>query len=174
MLFCFSAAKNNTVKHSSAVKNISMKHPCAAFVPPVNLVSDFSGPGNIQSTSAEDTIPAINCTGISNRPLTVGKVPVRIIARVTAGLNNPPEMRKKTHAVVAREKPKARLIKRSWSSEGSVGGVRLLAIWVAPRAKKRNMIVPTNSPDMATKWPPHAERGLRVGLLLLAALLLLG
>lgn len=32
-------------------------------------------------------------------------------------------------------------------------GSMVFAIWVPPKAKKRNMVVPTNSPDIATIWP---------------------
>ena len=35
----------------------------------------------------------------------------------------------------------------------------LFAIWVPLKAKKRNMMVPTNSPDMATKWSFHTLLG---------------
>jgi len=55
--------------------------------------------------------------------------------------------------VTAREKPKAKLMKRSWSRDGAVGGVMVFAIWVAAKAKNKNINVPTNSPVMATKWP---------------------
>jgi hypothetical protein len=42
----------------------------------------------------------------SSTPRNQGSAPMRHIPKVTAGLKRPPEMRKKTQAVTAREKPK--------------------------------------------------------------------
>ena len=48
----FSAANINTVKTSSAVKNISMKTPWAIDVPLVKVVVNAGLPGNIHRTRA--------------------------------------------------------------------------------------------------------------------------
>lgn len=48
----FSAANINTVKTSSAVKNISMKTPWAMDVPLVKVVVNAGFPGNMHRTRA--------------------------------------------------------------------------------------------------------------------------
>lgn len=48
----FSAANINTVKTSSAVKNISMKTPWAMDVPWVKVVANAGVPGNMHRTRA--------------------------------------------------------------------------------------------------------------------------
>ena len=52
MALVFSAANINTVKTSSAVKNISMKTPCAMDVPLVRVVVNAGLPGNMHRTRA--------------------------------------------------------------------------------------------------------------------------
>lgn len=74
---------------------------------------------------------------------------------LTAGLNNPPVMRKKTQAFTASEKPKARAMKSKLdvfgASEAVIApGATKLATCVAEKAKNKNMKVPTNSPIPAT------------------------
>ena len=106
----------------------------------------------MHDTRPAATIPPSIC-GMSKRaPRTFGRVPVITIPNVTcvavsefadygggevgrtAGLKRPPETLKKTQAVTAREKPKARLMNVSCWIEGASGGVRVLAIWVAAKA----------------------------------------
>ncbi|CRJ80298.1 hypothetical protein BN1708_000209 [Verticillium longisporum] len=89
------------------------------------------------------------------------------MASVTAGLNRPPLMRKKIHTLTMREKPNATEMYMSTpTSKPVVSPVvvllslppesvtldRMLATSVPAKAKKRNMVVPTNSPIEATKW----------------------
>jgi hypothetical protein len=87
--------------------------------------------------------------------------------KLTAGLNKPPLIRKKTHTVTARENPKAKEMYRSTSScgqllpfavdeelvfavdEESAIAVGELAICVPEKAKNRKRKVPTNSPIMS-------------------------
>ena len=78
---------------------------------------------------------------------------------VTAGLKSPPEIRKKTQALTASEKPKQRAMYCSCCGfEPASATVRppvdgmLLATWVPDRANQRKRTVPTNSPHMAMKW----------------------
>lgn len=75
---------------------------------------------------------------------------------LTAGLNNPPLIRKKAHTFTAKLNPNARLIYSRLLEFGncesvlfSVGGAAALATWVAAKAMKRNMNVPANSPRKA-------------------------
>ena len=80
----------------------------------------------------------------------------------TAGLNNPPLIRKKTHALTASENPKHKLIYSSWAgllpalmgaavapAPTAVDGI-LFATCVPDNAKNKNKTVPTNSPEQAT------------------------
>lgn len=103
---CFSAASMKMVKTSWAVKNISMNKPCATVVPPPSVVCTFSLPGNMQLTSAAAVKPPKICATNSSAPLIHGSAPIRHMPKVTAGLNRPPLILKKTQAFTAREKPK--------------------------------------------------------------------
>lgn len=84
------------------------------------------------------------------------------MAKVTAGLNRPPLMRKKIQTLTIREKAKTRAIYWRTAGEKPVSAPvvvlvsdwaeePMLATWVPEKAKKRNMVVPTNSPMKATK-----------------------
>ena len=74
-------------------------------------------------------------------------------AKVIAGLNNPPEIRKKIQTLTTKDRPNE--IEMNKRLDVSIklppeGGVILapgkLAICVPPNARKRNIVVPTNSP----------------------------
>jgi len=82
----FSAANIRTVKTSSAVRNISIKTPCAVVTFGVKEVSIDSGPGNMADTSPAATIPPIICAGNNRAPRRAGRVPVITIPRVTCSL----------------------------------------------------------------------------------------
>jgi hypothetical protein len=78
----------------------------------------------------------------------------------TAGLNNPPLMRKKIHALTMRLKPNDREIYSNVAGLNPVAApvvelsavcpAPILATCVPPKAKKRNRVVPTNSAITAT------------------------
>ena len=76
---------------------------------------------------------------------------------LTAGLNRPPVILKKTQALTASENPKDREIYNKAEVFGAcviepsvlLLFVAALATWVPLKAKKRNRNVPTNSPIMA-------------------------
>lgn len=95
-----------------------------------------------------------NFTGVIDR--------VSSMAKVTAGLNKPPLMRKKIQTLTMREKAKTRAMYWSTAGEKPVSAPvvvfdselslePMFATWVPENAKKRNMVVPTNSPMKATK-----------------------
>jgi hypothetical protein len=74
-------------------------------------------------------------------------------------LNNPPLIRKNTHAFTAREKPKLKAMNNN--CEGLLGvptvlvllaGVARSATCVPEKAKKRKRVVPAYSALVATKW----------------------
>lgn len=78
---------------------------------------------------------------------------------LTAGLNKPPLILKKTQALTAREKPKHKLMYSNcagfepWAIVvDSAPWVWELATWVPVKAKKRKRKVPANSPAIAMKW----------------------
>lgn len=76
--------------------------------------------------------------------------PMSMRPRVTAGLNRPPLMRKKTQALTARLNPNASEMYKSSAIVGAAPKPHSLqpsrAILAAAKAKKRNMKVPRNSP----------------------------
>jgi hypothetical protein len=156
---CFSAANMKMVKISSAVSIISMNSPCTTVVPPPKLVCTANGPGNIQLTRAAAVNPPKICTIKSRKPRSHGSAPIRHMPNVTAGLKRPPLIRKNTHALTAREKPKERAMYWSCCGLAPVSStVRpaddriILAVWQPDSAKNRNRTVPTYSPHMAMKW----------------------
>jgi len=160
-------------KTSSAVRNISMKRPWAVVVPPVSVVFTFSGPGNSPDTTAAAHIPLMNWAMKTTRARMGLIAPMRrrarvtfvqmsvldlgdVMSRLTAGLKRPPLIRKKAHALTAREKPNAREMYIKFDELGyceselfSVAGAAALATCVAANAMNRNMKVPTNSPRKA-------------------------
>ncbi len=78
-----------------------------------------------------------------------------VSAELTAGLNKPPLILKKTQTFIARLKPKTKEMYVSCVRFGPVlvePCVPRLAICVPPKAKKRKKKVPMNSPREATKW----------------------
>jgi len=80
---CFSAANMKMVKTNCAVRNISMKTPCTAFVPPPSDVRITKGPGNkILTMPALDMAPAIWETTMRN-PRIQDIAPMRHNPRVT-------------------------------------------------------------------------------------------
>jgi hypothetical protein len=81
---------------------------------------------------------------------------VRARANDTAGLNSPPETRKKIHTLIVRASPKATAINikfdestKAVSLEKGIVAFGRLAMFVAPKAMKRNIVVPTYSPTYA-------------------------
>ena len=80
-------------------------------------------------------------------------VPAIARASDTAGLNNPPDTRKKIQTFTKRENPKAVAMnnKVAVSVKPAEFTLGRLAMLVAPKAMKRNMVVPTYSPTYSTK-----------------------
>lgn len=88
---------------------------------------------------------------------------------LTAGLNKPPLTRKNTHTLTIKLNPKTKLIYSStlvfgacvmlfcsWPAvAASLYTAAVLATWVPPKAKKRNMKVPANSEAAATSSLRH-------------------
>ena len=144
---CFSAANMKIVKTSSAVSIISMKSPCTTFVPPPRLVCAARGPGNIQLTRAAAVKPPRICITKSRKARSHGRAPIRHIPSVTAGLNKPPLIRKNTHALTAKEKPKERAISTVKPADDRI----IFAVWQPESAKKTKRTVPTYSPHIAMK-----------------------
>lgn len=127
-------------------------------VPILNAVRTLSGPGKSALTTAAAVMAPRICVMVRRTPRMYGNAPTRHIPSVTAGLKRPPEMRKKTQALTAREKPKDRLMYRSWAGLEACamvmdvcGAVWVFATCVPEKAKKRKRKVPMNSPHMATK-----------------------
>ena len=136
--WCFSAASMNIVKTSWAVRIISIITPWALVVPPPSVVETASLPWNKACTIYAATMPATIWMTKRRTPRTIEMAPMRTMPTVTcfrisngfrkqistlarhagrkvrdgltAGLNNPPLMRKKTHAFTASENPKLKLI----------------------------------------------------------------
>ena len=136
-----------------------MKSPCTLVVPHPRDVWTVKGPGNIQLTSAAAVRPPRICATKSKAPRAHGRAPIRHIPNVTAGLNSPPEIRKKTHALTASEKPNDNAMYCSCCGLLPVCATvipdddgMLLATCVPPSAKYRKSTVPTYSPTAATKW----------------------
>lgn len=120
---CFSAASKKIVITSCAVKNISMTvsvlvdapfipidiylhKPCATEVPPPRVVATFMGPGNVAYTTPEAAMLPKICATKTRAARVQPTAPIKAIPRVTAGLNKPPDTRKKTHALTAKLNPK--------------------------------------------------------------------
>lgn len=111
------------------------------------------GPGNIAWTTPAEAMDAKICDMNTSPARTHPTAPINAMPNVTAGLNSPPETRKKTHALTARLKPKANEMYRSVLALGTCDrppsddpdpAAAALATWVAENAKKRNRKVPTN------------------------------
>ncbi len=104
---CFSLASMKIVKTSSAVKNASMKTPCATLVPPARVVLTLNLAGKSPITIPEAAIAPAICATKTQIALKMGSAPTSTLPSVTAGLNRPPEIRKNIHTFTIREKPKA-------------------------------------------------------------------
>lgn len=105
---CFSLANIKIVNTNSAVKIASINTPLASDVSALNVVLTFNGVGNITLTRKLAKILPANCA-INNNVKRIGVMArVSNIAKVTAGLNRPPEMRKKIHTLTMSEKAKTR------------------------------------------------------------------
>ena len=150
------------VKTSSAVRIASMKTPLARLVSALNVVLTLSGVGNMTLTRKLANIEPAICATRSRKKRTGDIALVKSMAKVTAGLNRPPLMRKKIQTLTMREKAKQRAI--YWSTAGEkpveapvvvlefeLAFEPMLATWVPEKAKNKNMVVPTNSPMKATK-----------------------
>ena len=158
---CFSFANMKIVKTSSAVNTASMNTPLANDVSADSVVRTFSGVGNMTETKKLEKIPPASWAISSRKNRTGVRVLVSIMAKVTAGLNNPPDMRKKIQTLTMSEKAKTRAMYCKTAGEKPVAAPVVvlaslpleptLATWVPAKAKKRNMVVPTNSPMKATK-----------------------
>jgi hypothetical protein len=158
---CFSFANMKIVNTNSAVNTASMNTPLANDVSADNVVRTFSGVGNMTETKKLEKIPPASWAISSRKNRTGDRVFVSIIAKVTAGLNSPPDMRKKIQTLTMSEKAKTRAMYCKTAGEKPVAAPvvvleslplePMLATWVPAKAKKRNMVVPTNSPMKATK-----------------------
>ena len=124
---CFSAASMRMVNTRSVVRNISMKSPWARFVPSANVVATVNFCENKRSQLVYSvllsengrkrisgnntfTIPALVmaptiCAMVTTAARVYVRQPTSVKARVTAGLNSPPLIRKNTHAQTARLNP---------------------------------------------------------------------
>ena len=67
---------------SKAVRNISMKRPCAIEVPCERRVSTAMGPGNMADTRAEATMPPANWGMKRSAPRMGGRAPLMTRPRV--------------------------------------------------------------------------------------------
>jgi hypothetical protein len=103
---CFSFASMKMVNTSSAVRIASMNTPWAILVPVLRVVRTLNGVGNSTLTRKELKILPDSCAASSKNARTGLSERVRSIAKVTAGLNRPPLMRKKTQTLTMSEKPK--------------------------------------------------------------------
>jgi hypothetical protein len=83
-----------------------MKKPCTGLVPPLRVVVTAIGPGNMALTTRLAMMAPTICAGMMKIPRKTGTAPVRTSPMVTAGLNCPPETRKKMKTVAARDAPK--------------------------------------------------------------------
>jgi hypothetical protein len=148
------------VKTNSAVNTASINTPRTRLVSALNVVRTFNGVGNITLTKKLLKMLPASCATSSRMNRTGVKAFVSSMAKVTAGLNRPPEMRKKIQTLTMREKPKTREMYCRTCGEKPVSAPVVLfevplelmfATWVPLKAKKRNMVVPTNSLTKATK-----------------------
>ena len=160
---CFSFASMKIVNTNSAVSTASINTPLASPVPELSVVRTLKPVGNITLTKKLLKILPASCATSSNVAL-IGLIARQSsIANVTAGLNKPPEMRKKIHTFTIKLNPNTILIYSSTVGLNPVASPVVVLLWllafepmlatcVPANAKKRNMVVPTNSPMKATKW----------------------
>jgi hypothetical protein len=103
---CFSFASMNIVKTSSAVKIASINTPCAKLVPSPNVVLTLKLVGKSTLTKKLANILPLICADSNKNARTGLSARHNNIANVTAGLNRPPLMRKKTQTLTISEKAK--------------------------------------------------------------------
>lgn len=151
------------VKTSSAVSTASINTPLTRLVPELSVVRTLNVVGNkTLTTKLLKILPDIWATR-SNDARTGLIARQSNIAKVTAGLKSPPLMRKKIHTFTIRLNPKTMEMYSSTVGEKPVASPvvvfeselaadPMLATCVPAKAKKRNIVVPTNSPMKATKW----------------------
>lgn len=140
-----------------------MKTPRARPVPELNVVLTLKLVGNMTLTKKLLKILPATCA-TSSRLARIGLMARhKSIANVTAGLNKPPLMRKKIHTFTIKLNPNTTEIYSKTVGENPVASPvvvfssddafdPMLATCVPANAKKRNIVVPTNSPTNATKW----------------------
>lgn len=138
----------NIVNTNSAVSTASMKTPLATLVPELNVVRTFNGVGNMTFTRKLAKMLPASCATTSRTHRTGVSARVSSMPKVTAGLNRPPEMRKKIQTLTMSEKPKTReMYCRTCGEKPPVEAPvvvleapeeLMLATWVPEKAKKRN------------------------------------
>lgn len=102
---CFSFASIKIVNTNSAVKIPSINTPLTKLVLLDNVVLTLNSVGNNPNTIPEAATPPASCAKNRKMARGMGSAPTRTIPSVTAGLNRPPEMRKKIQTLTMREKP---------------------------------------------------------------------
>jgi hypothetical protein len=118
-----------------------------------NTANDLSNGNNQESNPANSSNESKPKTHLFESESALHQTIIMEVVRLlTAGLNNPPLMRKKTQTLTARLKPKARAMYKSAPTVGcfAFGSASILATWVPAKAKKRKRKVPTSSPRKAT------------------------
>lgn len=117
---CFSFANMKIVNTNSAVNTASMNTPLASEVSADNVVLTFNGVGNMTETKKLEKMPPASCAINSKKNLIGLRVLVNIIAKVTAGLNNPPDIRKKIQTLTMSEKAKIKAMYCKTAGENPV------------------------------------------------------
>lgn len=128
---------------------------------PPRRVRTYKLPGNSAFISAAALIPPRICATTSNTQRSGLIILTSASAREIAGLNNPPEILKKTHTFTMSENPNASainirfevltvLVVDSCDVEGVGFALFRFAICVPANAKNKNIVVPINSPTIAT------------------------
>jgi hypothetical protein len=105
---CFSLANMKIVKTNSAVRIASMKTPWTKLVPSPSVVRTLKSVGNKTLTRKLAKILPLICAVTSKKARIGDRARQSNIANVTAGLNKPPLIRKKTHTFTMRENAKTR------------------------------------------------------------------
>jgi hypothetical protein len=94
------------VKTSSAVRMASMKTPRTMLVSGLSVVRTLKPVGNMTLTRKLEKMLPANCATSSSVARTGLTARHSNMAKVTAGLNSPPLIRKKIHTLTMSEKPK--------------------------------------------------------------------
>jgi hypothetical protein len=150
------------VNTNSAVNTASMNTPLATPVPLDSVVRTLKPVGNMTLTRKLLKMLPASCATSSSVARMGDMARHNSIAKVTAGLKRPPLIRKNIHTFTIKLKPNTTLIYSStvglnpvaspvvvFESEEALDP--MLATCVPANAKKRNIVVPTNSPMKATK-----------------------